>query len=165
MVDSGPKSLIYFSTDVESVLMSETEKSCWALAKQGGSLQLPPAFRMLNWMLVRENGSQHNKVVKRCLARLQPQFAISALWVVARADKLLSFLEMACACTVVLCTLCSLFFNLYCMELLEMLCSVLVHIYTTCDNWYYAPALHRSMYICTYNGWHESYMYRCVSAA
>ncbi len=36
-----PRSLIYFSTDVESVLMSETEKSCWALAKEGGSLQLP----------------------------------------------------------------------------------------------------------------------------
>ncbi len=36
MVDSVPRSLIYFSTDVESVLMSETEKSCWALAKQGG---------------------------------------------------------------------------------------------------------------------------------
>jgi hypothetical protein len=79
LVDSGPKSLIYFSTDVESVLMSETEKSCWALAKQGGSLQLP---RYLGcWMLVRGNGSQHNKVVKRCLARLHTTtVAISALW-------------------------------------------------------------------------------------
>jgi hypothetical protein len=49
MAEIVPRSLIYFSTDDESVLMSGTEKSCWALAKQGGrEFAAAPAFRMLN---------------------------------------------------------------------------------------------------------------------
>ncbi len=56
-------------------------------------------------MLVRGNGSQHNKVVKRCLAQLQPQLQSWLCEVVTRADppalQLLSFREMDCAPTVV----------------------------------------------------------------
>jgi hypothetical protein len=63
MVDSVPRSIIYFSTDVESVLMSETEKSCWALAKQGGrEFAAAPVFRMLNAGL--PDGRGHGRITQ-----------------------------------------------------------------------------------------------------
>jgi hypothetical protein len=52
-------------------------------------------------MLVRGNGSQHNKVVKRCLVRLQPQLQSRLCELLPGPYNLLPFREMDCACNVV----------------------------------------------------------------